>query len=230
MPAWFATRFASEHPWRFLGVATRVSWRPFLGVVIVYLLALPAMNQIIAWNQAIHFPEWASSAEAALRRLEEANAGVVEEMMSIHTVWEMLVTVLVVGLLTGFSEELFFRGGLQNIFMRSHVKAWVAVWVTAFVFSAMHFQFFGFFPRVLMGAFFGYLLVWSGSLWPSVFAHALNNSVVVVATWLTADVAEPGIDNFGVAQSGFPFAALASAIATGLFFWRFRNFFFKQAE
>ena len=64
------------------------------------------------------------------------------------------------------------------------MKAHIAIWTTAIIFSAMHFQFYGFIPRVLLGAFFGYLAFWSGSLWLPIFAHALNNSLVVLSTWL----------------------------------------------
>ena len=65
------------------------------------------------------------------------------------------------------------------------MKAHIAIWITAIIFSAVHFQFYGFIPRVLLGAFFGYLALWSGSLWLPIFAHALNNSLVVISTWLT---------------------------------------------
>lgn len=60
------------------------------------------------------------------------------------------------------------------------------MWATAFIFSAVHLQFFGFFPRLLMGAFFGYMVLWTGSIWASVFAHALNNSLVVINYWMLA--------------------------------------------
>lgn len=229
VPAWFAAKFSSRDACRFLGLKSFPGWRPFVGVVIVFCLALPCMNQIISWNENMHLPEWASGFEKTLRELEETNAGVAEVMLKLHSVWQMLLTVAVVGVLTGFSEELFFRGALQRIFLDSGTMIWIAVWMTALIFSFMHFQFFGFFPRVLMGAFFGYLFVWSGSLWPAVFAHFLNNSIVVVGMWITDGDPESNIDNFGVASYGeFPLAAFGSCIATALFLWGFRNYFFKM--
>ena len=47
----------------------------------------------------------------------------------------------------------------------------------------MHFQFYGFLPRLLLGAFFGYVVAWSGSLWIAIIVHALNNMMVVVSSW-----------------------------------------------
>lgn len=228
VPAWFTARFSTTHPWKFLCVAKNPGWKPFAGVVIVYCLALPAMNQIIAWNESLHFPAFAAELEDTLRELEEANGSVADKMMDMHTIWEFLATLAVVGLLTGFSEEMFFRGGLQNIFVDGHARKWIAVWGTALIFSAMHFQFFGFVPRFLMGAFFGYLLVWSGSLWPAIFAHMLNNSIVVITMWMSGGKVDNGIDSFGVAVgNAFPMAAVGSCIATALFLWGFRNYFFK---
>ncbi len=231
IPAWFTARFTAGKAWTFLGLTQNPGIKPFIGVILVYVLALPAMNQIIAWNEGIRFPEWAAGIEHALREMEEANSSVAETMMHMSNVWQLVATICVVGLLTGFSEELFFRGSLQNIFCKGNLNPATAVWFTALIFSVMHFQFFGLIPRFLMGAFFGYLFLWSGSLWPSIFAHALNNSIVVVGMWISGGSTESGIDSFGVAHSGsWPLAAFASALATGLFLWRFRNYFFKKSD
>lgn len=228
LPAWIAGRFSSGRPLAFLGLRQTPPVKAYVGVLLVYFFALPAMNQLIAWNSAIHFPEWASGLEETLRGWEEANGKVADKVLASGSFAAMLCGVAVVGVLTGFSEELFFRGGLQGIFSRSGIGAALSVWCAAAIFSAVHFQFFGFFPRLLMGAFFGYLLVWTGSLWPSVFAHALNNSIVVAGYWWHGGSATGGIDAFGVAGEGeFPWDAFASLVATCLFFWRFRGYFFK---
>lgn len=92
----------------------------------------------------------------------------------------------------------------------------------------MHFQFFGFVPRTLMGVFFGYLFIWSGSLWPAVFAHSLNNTMVVLGVWWSEDRLNSNIDNLGIiSDASIPWVAIASGIATILFLVKFRNYFFK---
>jgi uncharacterized protein len=55
-----------------------------------------------------------------------------------------------------------------------------AVWLTAIVFSVIHFQFYGFLPRVLLGALLGYLVIWTGSIWASILAHFANNALAFV--------------------------------------------------
>lgn len=229
VPAWLTARYSTDHPWHFLGLTERVGLRPFIGVLIVYVVALPAMNQLIVWNESIQFPEWASAIEKKLRDLEEAGSSATGKMLEMATWWDFVSTILIVGVVTGFSEELFFRGALQNIFIKSKVQTFVTVWTTALIFSTMHFQFFGFVPRVLMGAFFGYVFLWCGSLWPSIFAHALNNSLVVAGVWISGNSQDGLIENFGIAQGySFPLAAMCSLIATVLFFWKFRIYFFKN--
>lgn len=232
LPSFITARFATDRPLRFLGLTERVTFRPFAGVAIVYILAMPAMNWLIDWNESVHFPESAAGLEQTLRAWEANSAEITGEILSVTGVAAMLSGVAVVGLLTGFSEELFFRGAMQTVFKDSGVAPGIAVWGAAFIFSAVHFQFFGFFPRLLMGAFFGYLFVWSGSLWPGVFAHALNNSIVVVGEWLSACGADSGsaaLSAIGTASSGgYPYAALSSVAATACFFFFFRNYFFKK--
>lgn len=231
MPAWLTARFASGNPCRFTGISEKVSWHPFVGVLIVFFLAMPAMNQFIIWNQNIHFPSFAQGLENTLRQWEEMNGSVAEKMLSGNSFSGMIICVLIIGLLTGFSEELFFRGCMQRIFVETRMRKWLAVWSVALIFSAMHFQFFGFIPRLLMGVFFGYLFVWTGSLWPSVFAHALNNSLVVVAAWSVENEGTEALENFGVAQAReWPIAAVSSAIATFLFLKIFKRYFFSKDD
>ena len=87
------------------------------------------------------------------------------------TVPSLIVSVLIVGVFAGFSEELFFRGAMQRIMMSTRLNLHVTIWVVAVIFSLFHFQFFGFMPRLLLGAYFGYLLVLRRSLLGSVFGH-----------------------------------------------------------
>ena len=113
--------------------------------------------------------------------------------------------------LTGIGEEMLFRGTIQRIFSEGKVNTHIAVWCSAFIFSALHFQLFGFIPRMLLGAFFGYLYVWSGSLWLPILAHALNNSLSTLTYYDAAIDTLPWIGNHPT-----PALAIVSAIATAL--------------
>lgn len=228
LPAWCAGRFATDNGLMFLGLKTAAEPRAYAGVAIVWVLAMPAMNQIIDWNSSMHLPQWASGLEHTLREWEESNGAMAGRLLNMNGFWQMAVTVAVVGVLTGLGEEMFFRGGLQGILTRSGISAVTGVWIAAIVFSAMHFQFFGFVPRLLMGAFFGFVYLWTGSLWPAVFAHALNNSAVVVAAWLKPEGSVSAIETLGVAETGFPWAAAASAAMTAWFLIAYRREMFRH--
>jgi hypothetical protein len=81
-------------------------------------------------------------------------------------------------------EELLFRGALQTIFLRWIRNPHVAILLVAFIFSAIHMQFYGFFPRLALGLLFGYLFYWSNNLWIPIFAHLVNNGAVVINTFI----------------------------------------------
>lgn len=223
--------FISRTPLEFLGLGERVDRRPFLGVIIVFILAMPAMNQLIYYNSLISLPDSLAGVEEWMRNMEQANAEVTEKILSANSVSGLISGILFIGVLTGFSEELLFRGTLQNILTRfSGLGKW-AIWISAFIFSAVHLQFYGFFPRLLLGAFFGYTLYSTRSIWPTVFAHALNNSLVVAGYWVTHNYSEGfSIDNLGVTAEGFPIIAGISAVATILFFIRYYKFFFNGGK
>jgi hypothetical protein len=96
---------------------------------------------------------------------------------------------------------LFFRATIQRIFTEWRKAVW-GIWIAAFVFSAIHLQFYGFVPRLLLGAFFGYLYVWSGSLWLPIVAHFVNNAVAVLFYYLQYNgVQLPDIDRLGTGDT-----------------------------
>lgn len=232
LPSWIAGKFMSDTPSGFLCLDKAPGWRALCGVVLVYLLGLPAINQIISWNEGMHLPESMSTLEQTLRQWEESNGSVAEKLLSTNTVGGLISGLLIIGLLTGFCEEVFFRGALQRMLGICGLSPVVSIWVAAFIFSAIHFQFFGFVPRLLLGAFFGFLLFRNLSLWTSVTAHALNNSIVVVSTWLnTRGIATFDAGSIGVTENGdFPVAALASTVAIALFMIFFNKYFFSPSK
>lgn len=231
VPAWLTAKCTVKKPAEWLSINVKPRWKAIVGVLIVYALAMPAMNQLISWNESVHFPESLQWLEDTLRKSEDTAGAVSGKMLeSMNMAWT-LAAVAVIGILTGFSEEIFFRGALQKIFMEPGRSGW-AIWGAAIIFSAIHFQFFGFVPRMIMGAFFGYILYWTRSLWIAAFAHALNNSIVVVFTALVDGGTMPaGVNSFGVSHTGeIPWDAITSAAATTIFLWKFRKYFFSTTH
>lgn len=195
-------------------------------VVIVYIVALPAMNWLIDWNNGLHLPSAMHELEQLLRSMEDSAQEVTMGLLTTHTWAGMLAMVLMVGLLTGMGEEMFFRAGMLGAMRHDGVNKHLAVWAVAVIFSAIHMQFFGFVPRLLMGAWFGYVMLWSGEVWTPVIAHSLNNAAVVVATFLAKNhyIDDNWIETLGVPQQGnVPWLALGSAVATVVIIYLFMH-------
>ncbi|MDE6693817.1 MAG: CPBP family intramembrane metalloprotease [Muribaculaceae bacterium] len=165
-----------------LSIDRAPSLNPTLIAICTLLCSIPAMNYVIWLNTNIPLPQHIHD---ALMDMEQSANSTIETLMGPHTVPNLIVSVLIVGVLAGLSEEIFFRGGLQRLLVTGGVNHHVAIWTTAFFFSMLHMQFFGLVPRMLLGAFFGYLLYWTGSLWIPILLHALNNSIYVVAGWMS---------------------------------------------
>lgn len=215
LPAVVAAFVATRLPASLLTVNVRPRLFPIIMAIIVMLTSLPAMELLIEWNNNLHLPESMSGLEESLRNMEDSASTGISALSGGNTVGDLIMGILIIGILTGIAEELFFRGALQNLFMTMpKVKKHFAIWAAAFIFSFMHFQFFGFVPRLLLGAYFGYLIWWTGSVWVPVIAHAFNNSLVVLLSWIAArgGVAE-SVENAAAINIGTDWYTITLSVA-----------------
>ena len=173
----------SENAFEFLRLKSVFRWTTILYVVAFMLVAIPFINLLSWLNQQIVLPESLSEIEKMMQSSEAQIAIFTEKMLNVDTLDALLFNVFLVAVVPALGEELFFRGTIQRL-LSDWKGALFAIWITAFVFSAIHMQFYGFLPRMLLGAFLGYLLLWSGSLWLPIIAHFVNNSVAVVFYYL----------------------------------------------
>lgn len=185
IPALLSAYFLTRKPASFLQLTKVPSFKAFVGVLLIFVIGMPAMNQLVYWNENIVLPDWAAPFGDVMRQMEDQAQQITDTILATDSFMGMIVNFLVIAVTAAVSEELFFRGLLQNTFRSSGIKKHLAIWCTAFIFSLLHFQFFGFIPRMILGAFFGYIVCWTGSLYPAIFVHILNNGTVVVLQWLT---------------------------------------------
>lgn len=173
----------SEHACDYLRLSSTADWKQYLLIVVFMIVALPGINLLSWLNQQMSLPAFLSGLEEVMRDYELRAEALIERFMDVSSIGGMLINVLVIALLPALSEELLFRGTLQQLFYEKMNKH-AAIWVSAIIFSAIHFQFYGFIPRMLMGVFFGYLLLWSGTLWLPITAHFINNVSVVLLYYI----------------------------------------------
>lgn len=204
-------RLISTQPFKFLSLTKLPTLKQIIWVTVAMIVMTPALNLIVSWNESIHLPEFMSGVEEWMRANENSAMEATKKILSMNTFGSLIVTVLMVGLMTGIGEELTFRGVMQKLITEKSSNYHIAIWVTAIIFSAIHLQFFGFFPRMLLGAFFGYLMVWSGSIWLPIYAHFLNNSMAVVAAYmLNINLTTDEYEKVGTVDNGTIWMALVS--------------------
>ena len=146
--------------------------------------ALPMISMLADWNNSMELPSFLASVEEMMRQMEEQAKVLTERFLQTSSVGVMFANLFVMALLPAVCEEMMFRGWLQRVLGKS-VNYHTAIWVSALVFSAIHFQFYGFIPRMLIGAALGYLYYYTGSLWMSIIAHFTNNAAAVVFAFLS---------------------------------------------
>lgn len=233
VPAIAAMAIFYHRPLHVMALDHSPSWISIGLVIAFYLVSLPAMNWLVDLNESISLPTWMSGIEQWMRSTEDAAAATTDELLNISTLPKLLSSILVVGLMAGLSEEMLFRGAMLRTMQDSRLGTHAVVWLVAIIFSAIHMQFYGFIPRMLLGVWLGYLLVWTRSLWVPIIAHTLNNSTVVLFSYLTnvGLVVEGTGDNLGIpAQGDFPWLAIISLIASiALVIWA-NNFYRKKGE
>lgn len=211
-PAVITAVLVTRLPARLLCIDSAPDMRLLLMAVVTMLVAIPAMNTVIAWNEGIELPASMHGVEEWMRQSEDQARAFMDVILGGDTVMALIVNILIVGVLAGVSEEIFFRGGLQRLLTTGGVSAGLAVWLTAVIFSGVHMQFYGFVPRMLLGVYFGYALVWSRSLWLPIILHALNNSIYVCGLWLHGNADEtPALATFTATDW---LMAAVSAVAT----------------
>jgi uncharacterized protein len=192
-------------------------------IIIIALLVVAFMgfNSIfIEWNEKMRLPDgldqWA-------RSYEEAAAELTKFLTTFDNAGQFIIALIVIAVLPAIGEEIVFRGLIQNEFFRATRNAHVSIWLAAFFFSAIHFQFFGFVPRLLLGALFGYLYYWSGNLWMAILAHFVNNGLSVFAMYmyqrgsLTLDLETPEAAPLSV-------VAISTVVTGGLLYYFYKYF------
>jgi uncharacterized protein len=153
-------------------------------VIILSLCAFPVTSFAGQINSGMEFPDWLSNIEQWMKNKEEYADHLLDLIMTPETFMGMWLNLLIIAALPAVGEELIFRGVLQKILHNLLRSGHFSVWITSFLFSAIHFQFYGFLPRFILGMIFGYLFLWTRNLWFPVIAHFINNALPTVGAYL----------------------------------------------
>lgn len=173
-------------PLRWLGLDRRPNGKVAVLAILIMVCAIPGINLLADLNGRLELPESLDFIEYFLRQQEDEAAALTKRFLETDSILGVMINVGLLAVLAAFAEELSFRGTLQQILGNKSA----AIWITAIIFSAVHMQFYGFVPRMLMGALFGYAFIWTGNLWIPMLMHFTNNSIAVLSYYLFDETAE----------------------------------------
>lgn len=216
LPALVFAFFWTKKRIAYLGISNKPHLTVFFLAGVGMLMAMPLINWLVTVNEKMKLPNSLAGVETWMKNSEEKAAVLTDAFTGGTSIDVLILNLVVIAFLAAFSEELFFRGVLQKVLQETTRNKHVAVWVSAIIFSAFHMQFYGFLPRMLMGAFLGYLFVWSKSLWPSIFAHFVNNGMAVFVVWLANNgYVSEDIDKVGIHPNEWIYAVISLIAVVG---------------
>lgn len=163
-----------------------LNFSPILIVLVFFIMVMssPLIELLTNINQKMVLPSPFKSVQDWMREKEDTAQKLTTILLQMKTFGSMIKNVILIGLLTAIAEEFMFRGVIQTILTRWTKNPHTAIWITAILFSSFHMEFFGFLPRMALGALLGYMVAWSGSIWPAVWGHFINNGTAVIVTYL----------------------------------------------
>ncbi|WP_294083424.1 CPBP family intramembrane glutamic endopeptidase [Proteiniphilum sp. UBA5384] len=220
LPAYFIVALTQEYPVDYLKLRPNGKMgEEVLLAILAFIFSYFLASFLAQWNKGMELPSSMRQVEQLFRSMEDAALETTDLLLSGKTIGRLLLNLVIVGGLAAVSEEMFFRGALQQFIQEKFSNGHGAVWITALVFSLVHFQFYGFLPRLLLGALLGYLFLYTQNLWAPIIFHFINNALVVVlhyffggSEWMQ-QMEEMPIDG------RFALAACLSALCTVLLFW-----------
>lgn len=180
-PALALAWLCSSNPKEYLSIGKMPKGHILLLTFLCVFLLTPSISLTGLLNKQMELPSFMEPIESWMRSQEETAEQLTLKLLAGGGIITLFFNLIVIAVAAGVTEEFLFRGALQRIIGNWTHNHHIIIWSAAIIFSAFHMQFFGFLPRMLLGAYFGYLLYWTRNIWIPVFAHFVNNAFAVIA-------------------------------------------------
>jgi len=190
-----------------------------LAAIILIVVAQPVVGFTNELNSHLSLPKGLSGVENWMKDTEQKNGVITEAFLATTSFGGLMANILMIAILPAIAEEILFRGALAKLFKDWTKNVHMAVFISSFIFAAIHMQFYGFLPRFLLGMALGYLFFWSGSLWLPIVAHFTNNflSVMVEFLYRSGNI-KTNAENFGTDNESWLTAVSIVAVSGILYF------------
>lgn len=171
----------SYNPKEYLSIGKMPKGHILLLTFLSIFLITPSISLTGILNKQMELPSFMEPIENWMRLQEETAEQLTLKLLAGRGIITLFFNLIVIAVAAGITEEFLFRGALQRIIGKWTYNHHIIIWSAAIIFSTFHMQFFGFLPRMLLGAYFGYLLYWTRNIWIPVFAHFVNNAIAVIS-------------------------------------------------
>ncbi len=172
-----------ENPLDYLRARKKSHVTLYILTALIFYAASPLLDFTIVWNSKLHLPGFMHDIETWMQQGEDTNDKITAYFLKMPNIGSLITNIIIIALLPAIAEEFMFRGFIQRILVSWTKRPHLAILLSAAIFSFIHFQFYGFVPRMLLGMLFGYLFYWSGDIKLPIFAHFINNFVGVMAAY-----------------------------------------------
>ena len=221
LATWGILRFLEEADLHWSKQIARITGKNLAIVSAMTVGGMLFNGLLMYWNSLLILPEFLSGVEQWMQEMEAQLMELTKFLTDFQSIPELLSGILVIGVFAGVGEELFFRGLIQPKFQRYLGSPHLGIWVTALIFSAIHVQFYGFLPRMFLGALFGYMYHYTGSLFYPILGHILNNTLTLLLVYASNE-GLIGIDIQSTNAVSYP-GALAGILVLILGFLYFKK-------
>ncbi|MBN1416221.1 MAG: CPBP family intramembrane metalloprotease [Bacteroidales bacterium] len=179
IPAFIGAFFLGPRIIPYLKMDTYPSLITVVLVICLMIICIPAINFLAGFNARLDLPASMDAIETTIDKLRDNYNELTNMFLSTTTVNDFLANIAIMAVLPAIGEELLFRGVFQRLFAEWTRNIHWGIIISSLLFSFFHLEFYGFLPRFMLGILFGYLFVWTASIWIPMLAHFTNNVVIV---------------------------------------------------
>jgi len=215
IPSFFIAYFIYRDSFEYLCLNRSSKLITYILIIILIFVLIPLINFIAEINSHFHLPDFLDPIERWMKEAEDTAQDLTEAFLMGKGPGDLIINLIMVAVLPAIGEELLFRGIIQRLFLEWIKNVHIAILISAILFSALHLQFYGFLPRLMLGILFGYLFVWSGTIWLPIFAHFLNNGIAVVFYYLLQNqLVTDELETLGTQQQSILFVLLSAVLVS----------------
>ncbi len=195
----------------------------FFAIIVLFVFTLPIIQSTMLLNQKMVFPDSLKFIEDWMREKEDLAATLTTKFLNVNTSSAFVFNLIMMALIPAIGEELVFRGLLMRWLSKPISNIHINILITAFLFSAIHMQFFGFIPRFFLGIILGYLYYWTKSLWAPIWLHFINNATTVtIFFWVHKTQSNINPEDVGNVE-GYGYLIIAIVITAAIMNWIYKR-------